>query len=165
MRCRFPLFVLVACAAGASPIRADDASGSDCALPAGVQLPLPLYSPEPPSGGLYLAGGSWGGIGWRFKDGSDLGISWGKGMIGGIFYRRRAVCETETYRCTLATGTRAGVVHEWYLGDGFVVRLDLGGPFALAAVRLQWFPFEGVSFLLGWELMTGTCGWGWQFVF
>src|SRR5262249_5879559 len=163
MRIRLVLFVLLLVGVGRAPAQAGPPSNPL----ADPNLPIPLKSTWLEVG-PYFFGGSWNGTGWRFADGSTVERGWGTRGIPRVVCRR-PFYETETFRSTLVTGTHTGIDNEWYLGHGFSACLDLGvaplaggtAPF-LSRGRLIWYPYEGLTLTVGYDLFSGWLS-GWEF--
>jgi hypothetical protein len=95
-------------------------------------------------------------------------MCWGTRGVPGVVHSR-SVHETERFRRLLVVGARTGLDREWYLGHGLCAGLDLGvtGPEApglpfQSRLRLTWFPWEGVSLTVGYDLLSGW-RYGWKF--
>lgn len=146
-------------------------------IPPDVQLPEPLYTNRPETGGPFVNGGwglglyagPWWGGGWLFSDGSAITGSLGHcaGTVG-LSYRK-PIYETESLRTSVVLGTTCGVYNEWYLGRGFAARLNLECslfPFraGLLHMALNWFPVEAISLSVGVDPLRGGWSWVWALI-
>lgn len=156
----WPVWVLLVGVATAGQARAQENAPAPPVPPPAV--PIPIGPPGPAD----FAAIEWSPVGLttrldrRFENGD-----WAEGPVGRSGGVRRVIelFQTDYSRSSLTLhgrqpGAGVGVRHVVYLAESWLAFVEAeastGGP--RAAVRVEYYPFEGVAFGLGWDSRRGV---------